>query len=89
MQNWHTEGDNRFGFGDAETDALIEDILKTMDEGMRNEKMRKLLSRIREEQVEILLFSPEDRIAVHQRFSAVLTPFSPGFTPSQFKLKKN
>lgn len=88
MQNWHTEGDNRFGFGDAQTDALIEDILKTMDEDMRNEKMRKLLSRIREEQVEILLFSPEDRIAIHQRFSATLTPFSPGFTPSQFKLKQ-
>lgn len=88
MQNWHTEGDNRFGFGDTQTDALIEDILKTMDENTRNEKMKKLLARIREEQVEILLFSPEDRIAIHQRFDAKMTPFSPGFTPNQFKLKK-
>ena len=88
MQNWHTQGDNRCGFGDAATDALIEKILTTLDEATRNRLMGQLLARIREEQVEILLFSPEDRIAVHKRFAAELTPFPPGFTPSQFKLQK-
>jgi peptide/nickel transport system substrate-binding protein len=88
MQNWHTQGDNRCGFGDAATDALIEKILTTLDEATRNRLMGQLLARIREEQVEILLFSPEDRIAVHKRFAAELTPFPPGFTPSQFKLQE-
>ncbi len=87
MQNWHTQGDNRYGFGDAESDALIEDILVTMDEKARREKMLRLLNRIYDEQVEILLFAPKDRIAIHKRFEATLTPFTPGFTPSQFKLK--
>ncbi|MBK8043516.1 MAG: hypothetical protein IPK21_13175 [Haliscomenobacter sp.] len=88
MQNWHTQGDNRYGFGDAETDALIEDILVTMDDKARREKMIRLLNRIYDEQVEILLFAPKDRIAIHKRFETTLTPFTPGFTPSQFKLKE-
>ena len=88
MQNWHTQGDNRCGFGDAQTDALIEQILITLDEKTRNRLMEQLLARIREEQVEILLFSPEDRIAIHKRFAAERTPFPPGFTPSQFKLQE-
>ncbi len=88
LQNWHTEGDNRFGFGDANSDALIEDILQTMEDGPRNRKIGKLLERIYDEQVEILLFAPKDRLAIHRRFDAVITPFTPGFVPAQFKINE-
>ena len=86
LQNWHTQGDNRFGFGDADSDALIDEILQTMEESPRNKKIGKLLERIYDEQVEIFLFAPKDRLAIHRRFDAVTTPFTPGFVPSQFKL---
>jgi ABC-type transport system substrate-binding protein len=88
LQNWHTQGDNRFGFGDAASDALIEDILQTMEERARNRKIGQLLERIYDEQVEIFLFAPKDRLAVHRRFDAVTTPFTPGFVPAQFKLNE-
>ena len=88
LQNWHTQGDNRFGFGDAASDALIEDILQTMEEGARNRKIGQLLERIYDEQVEIFLFAPKDRLAIHRRFDAVATPFTPGFVPAQFKLNE-
>lgn len=88
LQNWHTEGDNRFGFGDANSDALIEDILQTIEDGPRNKKIGQLLERIYDEQVEILLFAPKDRLAIHRRFDAVITPFTPGFVPAQFKINE-
>jgi peptide/nickel transport system substrate-binding protein len=86
LQNWHTQGDNRYGFGDATTDALIDEILQSMDEKQRNDKIGKLLDRIYDEQVEIFLFAPNDRIAIHKRFDAVTTSFTPGFVPELLML---
>lgn len=88
MQSWHTTGDNRTGFGTPETDALIEEIQVTMDEKARNEKYKKLQEIIYDEQVEIYLFVPRDRIAIHKRFEAETHSVFPGFSVHRFRLKK-
>lgn len=88
MQSWHTAGDNRTGFGTPETDALIEDIQVTLDEKARNEKYKKLQEIIYDEQVEIYLFVPQDRVLIHKRFDAEAHSVFPGFSVNRFRLKK-
>lgn len=88
MQSWHTAGDNRTGFGTPETDALIEEIQVTMDEKARNEKYKKLQEAIYEEQVEVYLFVPQDRVLIHKRFEAEAHSVFPGFSVHRFRLKK-
>jgi ABC-type transport system substrate-binding protein len=88
MQSWHTAGDNRTGFGTPETDALIEEIQVTLDEKARNEKYKKLQEIIYDEQVEIYLFVPQDRVLIHKRFDAEAHSVFPGFSVNRFRLKK-
>lgn len=86
-QNYHSQGDNRTGFGTAETDALIDRILTTFDEQERTDLYRELQTIIYEEQPEIFLFAPRARLAIHQRFETPLIPISPGFLPNLVQLK--
>ncbi|PHN07165.1 ABC transporter substrate-binding protein [Flavilitoribacter nigricans] len=86
-QNYHSQGDNRTGFGNAETDALIDRILTTFDERERYDLYRELQGIIYEEQPEIFLFAPRARIAIHKRFETPLIPIAPGFLPNLVKLK--
>ena len=57
---WHTNagggGDNRTGFGSAETDQLIDDILVTLDEEKRNQMYKQMQRVIYDEQPVIFLF---------------------------------
>jgi peptide/nickel transport system substrate-binding protein len=87
-QNYHSQGQNFTGFGNAETDALIDRILVTFDEEERFKLYRDLQAIIYDEQPEIYIFTPRARIAIHKRFETPLTPISPGFVPSLIKLKK-
>jgi ABC-type transport system substrate-binding protein len=85
-QSWHTEGDNRTGFGDAETDALIDDIIVTFDDADRREMYLELQEIIYDESVQIFLFAPQERIAIHKRFDAETMILAPGFNPRFFEL---
>ncbi len=87
-QNWHSEGDNRSGFGDAETDALIDEIRTTLDAERRNELYKDLQARIYEETPEIFFFMPEQRMVVHKRFELEPTAIYPGYVPAHLKLKE-
>ena len=92
-QLFHTDsaqpgGSNYTRFGNAETDALIEEIRSTTDEAKRNALYQKFQEVIYEEQPMIFQFSPFDRIAVHQRFEAIITRKSPGVSLQHLKLKK-
>jgi len=87
-QNWRTDADNRSGFGNAETDALIDKIPLTFDSKKRREMYHRLQEIIFDEQVEIFLFAPKDCVAIHKRFSAEPVSNSPGYAPAEFKLKK-
>ncbi len=85
-QNWSTTGDNRTGFGNAETDALIDQIKVTLDKKQRNDLYKKLQAIIYDEQAELYLMVPTGRIAIHKRFEAEHSALHPGYFPQQFKL---
>jgi peptide/nickel transport system substrate-binding protein len=85
-QSWHTEGDNRTGFGNAETDALIDEIIVTFDEEARRKMYMKLQETIYDESVQIFLFAPQERIAIHKRFDTETMISIPGFNPRFFEL---
>lgn len=88
-QSWHTTGANYSGFGNADTDELIDRIILTLDTSERYELYKDLQTAIYEEQPHIYLFAPETPIAIHNRFD--FKPFAqfPGYQPRFFKLKDN
>jgi len=86
QQSWSTTGDNRTGFGNAETDALISQIQVTLDKKQRNDLYKKLQAIIHDEQAELYLMVPTGRIAIHKRFEVEPTSLHPGYFPQQFKL---
>lgn len=91
-QIWHTESDrpdgsNRVGFGNAESDALIDQIRITLEEDVRMDMYTRIQEIIYEEQPYIFLFSPRERVAIHKRFNTSITSLRPGFTVNDFQLK--
>ncbi len=89
-QFWHTSSDtpngfNRTGFGNAETDALIEKLRSTIDKTERNKYYNEFQEIIYEEAPMIFLFSQTERIAIHKKFKNVtLSVMSPGFFENYF-----
>ncbi|MEM6378578.1 MAG: ABC transporter substrate-binding protein, partial [Bacteroidota bacterium] len=88
-QSWHSEGDNRTGFGNADTDALIDEILVTLDENKRMQLYNELQTIIADEQPVIFLFTPKTTVAVHDRFEWTPLVSPPCFDPRFFKLKES
>jgi len=73
MQLWHTtswatQGSNFCGFGDAESDALIEEANTSLDYEKHKEALWKLQSKIYEEQPYIFFYASKNKIAIHKRF---------------------
>jgi peptide/nickel transport system substrate-binding protein len=87
-QNWHTNSDNRSGFGNAETDAIIDKIPVTFDPKKRRQMYYQLQEKILDEMPEIFLFAPKECVAIHKRFEAKAIDGVPGYAPAEFKLKK-
>ena len=90
-QAWHTESDNpsgfnRSGFGNAATDALIEEIRTTLDREKRAKLLRQLQEVIYDEQPMIFLWTAPQFIAIHKRFEADTYPTRPGYSPASFDL---
>jgi peptide/nickel transport system substrate-binding protein len=91
-QNWHTsswfsKGSNYSGFGNAESDALIDTIKYTQDDAKRNELAKKLQAMIYDEQPFIFLFASMRRNVIHKRFGNQEVYFErPGMLLSNFKL---
>jgi peptide/nickel transport system substrate-binding protein len=93
-QFFHTDSDTPGGsnytrFGNAETDALIESIRNAPDEATRNPLYIRLQEILYDEQPMVFMFSPMERIAVHKRFSNVVTGRkSPNISLQHLKLEK-
>jgi peptide/nickel transport system substrate-binding protein len=91
-QNWHTsswlsKGFNYSGFGNAESDALIDSIKYTQDDTKRHELAKKLQTIIYDEQPSIFLFSSLRRNVIHKRFGNQEVYFErPGILLSHLKL---
>lgn len=88
-QNWRTDADNRSGFGNEKTDEWIDAMEREPNQSKRWMISKKLQSEIYEEQPEIMLFCPQERLVIHKRFEAVSTAAWPGFHPLAFKLVKD
>lgn len=93
-QLWHTSSDtpsgsNRTGFGNAQTDALIDQIRRTLDETERNRLYRQLQEIIYDEQPMIFMFAPQDRVVISKRFDTSPTLLKPGFILPSFKLNRD
>ena len=74
MQLWHTsswmsKGSNFCGFGDAESDALIEDANLTLDPEVHRNALLKLQAKVYVDQPYIFLYSTKRKFAIHKRFN--------------------
>jgi peptide/nickel transport system substrate-binding protein len=83
------ESDNRTGFGNAETNALIDKILTTWDKPARDKLYYKLQAILQDEVSEIMLFTPNDCVAISNKYDTKPIPNSPGYNVGDFKLKKS
>jgi peptide/nickel transport system substrate-binding protein len=84
-QIWHTEsyndGSNYVGFGNAESDALIEKIRRELNAEKRTEYFKELQALIRAEMPYIFLLSQNERVAVHKKYD---NAEASGIRPSVF-----
>ena len=85
-QIWHTEsyndGSNYVGFGDEESDALIEKLRKEIDTEKRNEYFKELQAMIREDMPYIFLLAQKGRVAIHKKYEGAEAS---GVRPGVFK----
>jgi ABC-type transport system substrate-binding protein len=66
--SWVTKGSNFCGFGDAESDALIEEANLTLDPKIHRDALLKLQARIYEDQPYVFLYASQNKFAIHKRF---------------------
>jgi peptide/nickel transport system substrate-binding protein len=91
-QIWHTEswaskGSNFTGFGNAESDALIDSVKYIIDMEERIPMVRRLQEIIYEEQPYVFTTSSTRRNAIHKRFGNADMYFErPGVLINNFKL---
>ncbi|MCS6895499.1 MAG: ABC transporter substrate-binding protein [Bacteroidia bacterium] len=89
-QSWAEGGSNYVGFGNAQTDAIIEATRSELDQARRDSLYRIFHRLVYDEQPYIFLSSPLERIAIHRRFrNAYVSAIRPGYFPSGFWTPKN
>ena len=87
---WHTTGPrNYFGFGNAATDKIIEEIRSTTDDNRRNQLYQEIQEIMYEESPIIFLYRTQDCVAIHKRFDNAKTSItSPVYTERRFRLNE-
>ena len=90
-QLWHTDsyknaGSNFVGFGDAQSDALIDSIRGELDEAKRNEMYREFQAIIHQECPYIFLWSGNKKLIISNRFdNAYGLATRPGYNVALWK----
>lgn len=88
--SWSSEGSNYPGFGNAESDALIDSIKYTMNDSIRFNLINKFQQIVYDEQPYIFLFASLRRVAIHKRFGNAEMYFErPGLTLNNLRLLNN
>lgn len=93
-QIWHTDssndqGSNYAGFGNEESDALIEQLRTEMDDSARNEIYKQLHMIIHKEAPYIFLLAQKERIAINNRYgNSYGSGIRPGFWASGFTVSQ-
>ena len=83
-QGWHTagigpDGRNVCGFGNEQSDQLIERLRETSDEEERTALFNEIQEIIYEEQPMIFLFAPTETIVCRKDLEMVISPRRPGY----------
>jgi peptide/nickel transport system substrate-binding protein len=65
---WASKGSNYVGFGNAQTDALIDSIKYELDDAKRNPMVKRFQAIVYDEQPYVFLFAAMRRVAIHNRF---------------------
>lgn len=88
--SWTSKGSNYCGFGNEESDKLIDSIRFTMDENIRFKMIRRLQKIIYEEQPYVFLWAGIRANAIHKRFGNANLYFErPGIMLNNLKLLYN
>lgn len=66
--SWASKGSNYAGFGNAQSDALIDSIKIELNDEKRHEMVKRFQKIVYDDQPYVFLFSGKRRIAVHKRF---------------------
>jgi peptide/nickel transport system substrate-binding protein len=66
--SWATKGSNYVGFGNAQSDALIDSIKYELDDSKRIPMVKRLQAIIYDEQPYVFLFAAMRRVVIHNRF---------------------
>lgn len=83
--NWANMGSNDVGFGNVETDALLEEIRTELDTARSNHLYRKFQEIVYEEQPYVFLINQHSATAVHRRFrNAETSALRPNFQANAF-----
>jgi peptide/nickel transport system substrate-binding protein len=67
-KSWSTQGSNYTGFGDAQSDALIDSIKVCLNDSIRTPLVKRLQTLIYEEQPYVFLYSAQRKNVIHKRF---------------------
>ena len=88
-QLWKSDAQANFGgFGNAQSDKLIEDLIADLDQGSRIKKWHKLEEMIQEDMPYVFLLSPSNGVAVNKRFQEFeFSKYGEGFNPQAFITK--
>lgn len=88
-QSWYDKGANFFGFGNEESDSLIDKIRVTLSKDERKPMYYRMQEIIYDWQPVIFTYVVKERIAISRRFDNPQTDaYRPGFHPNEWKLAK-
>lgn len=82
------DGFNRFGIHNPELDQVLDEIQVTLDKDKLFALYRKMQRIIYEEQPQIFLFIPQERIVIHKRFEARASARKPGYYVPHFRVNE-
>jgi peptide/nickel transport system substrate-binding protein len=94
-QLWHTsswanKGSNFCGFGDAESDSLIDLANASIDPEVHRDAIWALQAKLYQDQPYVFMYSPKRKIVIHKRFENADMYFEkPGFVLNNFLLKED
>lgn len=91
-QLWHTAntkpgGDNKSGWGNAHSDALIDNLNAELNPEVRKKYYMELQELIYNDIPVIFLFNPINRIAISKKYEVETLMSTPGYKIQEFKLK--
>lgn len=91
-QLWHTsswtgKGSNFSGFGNSQSDALIDSLKHTLNDSLRHEMSKRIQKMVYDEQPYVFLYSTYRKMAIHKRWgNQIMTAESPCLILGNLKL---